>query len=87
MLLSELADKELIEMQNGVRYGFLADTECLFEPTTGKIIGFELMPQTKLMFQKRKSGAAFIPWEEIALIGEDRILFNKTTTTFRSYDQ
>ncbi len=87
MLLSELAEKELIEIQNGVRYGFLADTECLFEPTTGKIIGFELMPQTKLSFQKRKTPPAFIPWEEIVLIGEDRVLFNKTTTSFKSYDK
>ncbi|MEO4053469.1 YlmC/YmxH family sporulation protein [Solibacillus sp. CAU 1738] len=86
MLLSELAEKELIEMQNGVRYGYLADTECLFEPTTGKIFGFELTPQTRLTFQKRKAAATFIPWEEIVLIGEDRVLFNKTSTTFKSND-
>ncbi|MEK4228786.1 YlmC/YmxH family sporulation protein [Solibacillus sp. FSL H8-0538] len=83
MLLSELAEKELIEVEKGMRYGFLAETECIFNPKTGKIIGFELQPQAmKMPFQKKKSASvAYIPWEEILLIGEDRILFNKTTTT------
>ena len=40
MLLSELAEKELIEMENGVRYGYLSETECIFDPKTGKILGF-----------------------------------------------
>lgn len=85
MLLSELAEKELIEMENGVRFGFLADTECIFDPKTGKILGFEMPTHAmKAIFQKKKSAAvAYIPWEEILLIGEDRILFNKTTSTLR----
>lgn len=88
MLLSELAEKELIEMENGVRYGFLAETECLFDPKTGKIFGFELNEQSsKMPFQKKKSSTPlFIPWEEIHLIGEDRILFKRTTSSRRQYD-
>jgi|HigsolmetaAR204D_1030405.scaffolds.fasta_scaffold00910_12 YlmC/YmxH family sporulation protein len=88
MLLSELAEKELIEMENGVRYGYLSETECIFDPKTGKILGFELIETSRLPFQKRKANAAlFIPWEEIHLIGEDRILFRKTTGTRRYYDR
>lgn len=85
MLLSELAEKELIEMEKGIRYGFLAETECIFDPKTGKILGFEMPPQmVKMPFQKKKTGMVkYIPWEEILLIGEDRILFNKTTTTMQ----
>lgn len=85
MLLSELAEKELIEMENGKRYGFLAETECIFDTKSGQIIGFELPAQSmRLPFQKKKSPtAAYIPWEEILLVGEDRILFNKTTTTLQ----
>ena len=30
MLLSELAQKELIQVEDGVRYGFLADTDLHF---------------------------------------------------------
>lgn len=88
MLLSELAEKELIEMSNGVRYGYLSDTECLFDPKTGKIYGFELSTNPKSPFQKKKpSSPLFIPWEEVHLIGEDRILFRKTSTMRRHYDQ
>ncbi|MER1984815.1 MAG: YlmC/YmxH family sporulation protein [Solibacillus sp.] len=82
MLLSELAEKELIEVENGVRYGFLADTECIFDPKTGKILGFEMPSHTmKQLFQKKKTTTTYIRWEEIVLIGEDRILFNKTNST------
>ncbi|MFP3919700.1 YlmC/YmxH family sporulation protein [Lysinibacillus telephonicus] len=88
MLLSELAEKELIEMENGVRYGYLSETECVFDPKTGKIFGFELGEQsTKLPFQKKKTTSPlFIPWEEIHLIGEDRILFRKTYTQRGKFD-
>lgn len=80
MLLSELAEKQLIEMENGIIYGYLSDTECVFDPKTGKIVGFEFDSTTKLSFKKRKTTESeFIPWEEIHLIGEDRILFRKTT--------
>ncbi|PKC52386.1 hypothetical protein RhiirA1_481608, partial [Rhizophagus irregularis] len=70
MLLSELAEKELIEMENGVRYGYLAETECVFDPKTGIIYGFELADQSaKIPFQKKKPAQTmFIPWEEIHLI-------------------
>lgn len=86
MLLSELAEKELIEMEKGVRYGFLAETECIFDPKTGKILGFEMPAQmVKMPFQRKKAGMVkYIPWEEILLIGEDRILFQKTTTTMQN---
>lgn len=80
MLLSELAEKELIEMENGVIFGYLSETECIFDPKTGKILGFELDQSSRSPFQKKKvSSTLFIPWDEIYLIGEDRILFKKTT--------
>ncbi|WP_274309502.1 YlmC/YmxH family sporulation protein [Solibacillus daqui] len=89
MLLSELAEKELIEMNNGVRYGYLAETECIFDAKTGKIIGFEMPAQmVKIPFQKKKGGMVkYIPWEEIRLIGEDRILFHKTTSTLKQIER
>lgn len=82
MLLSELVEKELIQMESGIRYGLLEDTECLFDPKTGEIYGFEVLRQgaMRLPFKKKQGKAnEFIPWEEIVLIGEDRILFHKTT--------
>lgn len=80
MLLSELAQKELIQVEEGMRYGFLADTDLLFNHMTGEIIGFEIRKKIgkNLFRQKEQDIIEYIPWHEIVLIGEDRILFGKT---------
>lgn len=79
MLLSTMAEKELIQMEEGVRYGLLADTEMLFDPKSGRIYGFELRRRGGWLQGGRKtSEAEYIPWEEIVLIGDDRILFRRT---------
>lgn len=75
-------------MESGIRYGTLEDTECLFDPKTGKIYGFEMLKQgaMRLPFQKKPTkDVEFIPWDEIVLIGEDRILFRKTSTVKDRY--
>ncbi|TQR20969.1 YlmC/YmxH family sporulation protein [Psychrobacillus vulpis] len=83
MLLSELAEKELIQVKDGARYGKLADTELLFNPTNGKIEGFEVYPKSASFFQANKANKKkeFISWEEIILIGKDRILFNEADSS------
>lgn len=80
MLLSELAQKELIQVEEGVRYGFLADTDLLFHQRTGEIIGFEIRKKMggKLFRSKETEMIEYIPWSEIVLVGEDRILFGRT---------
>lgn len=80
MLLSEMALKELIQVEEGVRYGFLADTDLIFNRKTGEIIGFEVKKKfSRLSFRNREQESVeFIPWSEIVLIGEHRILFGKT---------
>lgn len=78
MLLSELAEKELIQVKEGVRYGLLGDTDLLFEPETGKIIGLELKQRTGLLGLKQVAGNEYISWDEIMVVGEHRILFGNT---------
>ena len=79
MLLSQLAEKELIEVNGGVRYGFLANTECVLDLETGKIKGFEIQPnRIKSLMSKYDKQPFTILWENIVLIGEDRVLFRKT---------
>lgn len=79
MLLSELAIKELIQIEDGKRVGLLADTELLFEPKTGKIIGFLVLKEQSNRPFKSKAVPknTYIAWEDIVLIGEHRILFTK----------
>ena len=80
MLLSELAQKELIQVDDGIRYGLLADTDLIFNGKTGDIIGLEIKRRSgRFSFKGRpEESDEFIPWEEIVLIGEHRILFKKT---------
>lgn len=78
MLLSELAQKELIQVKEGVRYGLLADTDLIFDGKTGAIIGLEIKRRTGLFGMKNDVSEEFIPWEEIILVGEHRILFGNT---------
>lgn len=80
MLLSELAQKELIQVDEGIRYGLLADTDLIFNGKTGEIIGLEVKKRSgRFSFKNRSDDSdEFIPWEEIVLIGEHRILFRKT---------
>jgi YlmC/YmxH family sporulation protein len=87
MLLSELAEKELIQIKDGVRCGLLSETECLLNAKTGQIYGFELVNRgVKLPFkQKEPKQQSFIPWTEISLIGEDRILFKNTQPLTSGY--
>jgi YlmC/YmxH family sporulation protein len=79
MLLSELAQKELIQVDDGVRYGLLADTDLIFNGKTGEIIGFEVKKRYgRFSFRsKPEQTEEFIRWKEIVLIGEHRILFRK----------
>lgn len=79
MLLSELAQKELIQVEDGIRYGLLADTDLIFNGKTGEIIGFEIKKKFgRFSFKTRpEQSEEFIPWSEIVLIGEHRILFTK----------
>ena len=56
MLLSELAQKELIQVEDGVRYGFLADTDLIFNGKTGDIIGFEVKKKFGSVFIQKRSG-------------------------------
>ena len=81
MLLSEMAVKELIQIEDGKRFGLLADTALLFEPTSAKIIRFLVLKEQRNRPFKAKSTQknVYIAWEDIILIGEDRILFTKTS--------
>ncbi len=80
LLLSELAQKELIQVKEGIRYGLLGDTDLIFNGKTGEIIGLEIKKKSSLFGFKNRSEQTeeFIPWEEVVLVGEHRILFGKT---------
>ncbi|MGN0659297.1 MAG: YlmC/YmxH family sporulation protein [Emergencia sp.] len=75
MLLSEIGDKEIIDLTKGSRHGAFWDAEMLFDEHTGKIRAL-LVPdfQSKSRLASLHGGLQ-LPWESIVKIGEDIIIF------------
>lgn len=75
MLLSEIGDKEIIDLTKGSRHGAFWDAEMLFDENTGKIKSL-LVPalQGKGRFSTFHEQMQ-LPWDSIVKIGEDMIIF------------
>lgn len=75
MRLSEVGDKEIIDLKTGSRHGQLWDAEMLFEKETGGIKSI-LVPniQSKLSFRGNIDYLQ-LPWSSIVKIGNDIIIF------------
>ena len=77
MRLSDIGYKEIINLADGGRYGQLADSELLFDSTTGKIRAL-LIPQyqSRLGLFHHDSDYLQLPWDSIKKIGEDIIVLD-----------
>jgi YlmC/YmxH family sporulation protein len=75
MLLSEIGDKEIIDLTRGSRHGSFWEAEMLFDETNGKIHAL-LVPglQGKGRFSPLHDRLQ-LPWTSIIKIGEDMIIF------------
>lgn len=75
MRLSDLGEKEIVNLANGSRHGQLATAELLFDETQGTIQAI-LVPdfQGKMNFFGSKDFIQ-LPWDAIRKIGEDIIIF------------
>lgn len=75
MLLSEIGDKEIIDLTKGSRHGAFWDAEMLFDESTGRIKAL-LVPnfQGKGRFSPLREDLQ-LPWDSIIKIGEDMIIF------------
>lgn len=78
MKLSDLGDKEIVNLANGSRHGQLANAELLFDEHQGKIKAI-LVPeyQGRMSFFGNKEYLQ-LPWNTIRKIGEDIIIFEAT---------
>ena len=77
MLLSEIGNKEIVDLSTGCSHGELWDAELLFERKSGKITAV-LVPssiQSTGLFHKAPEELCQLPWSSIVVIGEDMIIF------------
>lgn len=76
MRLSDLGDKEIVNLANGSRYGQLSEAELLFDEQQGLIKAI-LAPDYQGKFNFWGSKHYFqLPWNSIRKIGEDIIIFD-----------
>lgn len=76
MKLSDLGDKEIVNLANGCRHGQLAEAELLFDTNQGRIKAI-LVPNENDRFSFwRNKDYLQLPWNAIRKIGEDIIIFD-----------
>ncbi len=75
MRLTELGDKEIVNLNSGGRLGLIADSDFLIDENTGKIISL-LVPERKFSFRilGLESSGTEIPWSAIRKIGYDMVI-------------
>lgn len=83
MLLSEIGDKEIVDLTGGVMYGKLWDAEMIFDEASGLIKAL-VVPDFQGSGRAggkaggrggRFRGEIQLPWSCILVIGEDMIIF------------
>ncbi|MBL0388967.1 YlmC/YmxH family sporulation protein [Tumebacillus sp. ITR2] len=77
MRLSELAGKEMIDMQSGTKIGSLGGADLWVDEETGRIDSILLVPAG--FFSKRREETV-IPWDAIVKIGPDMIILDSEST-------
>ena len=70
--ISELKEKEIINIRNGNRIGCVCDAE--FDNVTGKITAIIIYGRCKFLGIFGRSEDIKIYWDQIRIIGEDIIL-------------
>ena len=74
MTLTELKKKDVVQMKTGAKLGRADDLK--FDGEEGRLEGLILFGRAKLFGLLGRQPDLFVPWEEIARLGQDVILVN-----------
>ena len=76
MRLSEIGNKDIIDLTKGCNHGQLWDCELLFERRSGRIIAI-LIPEGTFKKKRKNCTGEWIqlPWNNIVKISDDMIIF------------
>lgn len=74
--LSELVNLEIINVFNGDKYGYLGDSEIVFDRTNGNIIGIQVNKGKGSLFAFKDNTVIEIPWEDMMKVCEKTIIFD-----------
>ena len=70
--ITKLRDKEIIDVRNGSRYGYVGDLEIDLE--SGKVNALVVPGRLRLFGLLGRERERVFPWESVRRIGEDIIL-------------
>lgn len=73
MLLSEIGDKEVVDIVSGTMHGKLWDAEMLFDERDGTIKSLIVPDGSGIGGRYREE--VRLPWASILVVGEDMIIF------------
>lgn len=78
MTLTDLRDKEVVDVSTGQKLGYVCD--CEIDVTDGRIRSVILLGRLKWFGLLGREEDRFIPWEKIDIIGADLILVQHEAT-------
>ena len=79
MRLSEIGNKEIVDLSTGSSHGQLWDAEMLFDKKNGKIKAVLVPSFQGTGFLKKSYGSLCeLPWSSIVIVGEDMIIFQSS---------
>ena len=77
MLLSEIGDKQIVDITSGSMHGKLWDAEMIFDEATGAIKAL-VVPDFHGVGHNRFKTDLQLRWSSILVIGEDMIIFRSS---------
>lgn len=79
MRLSELKNKEIIDVDTGMRLGRIGECEVAFDATSGKLCELLICDESKSFSWFGKTEMKRIGWQRICRISEDFVLVGGKT--------
>lgn len=74
MRLSELNNKEIIDVDHGERIGMVGQTDLLICEDTGTIEAFIYQPSSIFSRGKKRQETVTIPWRSVCKVGPEMII-------------
>lgn len=80
MLMSELIGKEIININDGNRMGFVGDSDLVINPNSGEIESIILPNKGNFVNIWVERQKVIVPWEAVRKIGREVIVVDLDTT-------
>jgi YlmC/YmxH family sporulation protein len=84
MEMSRLSKKEIINLHDGSRLGYVGDSDLVIDAGTGKIESIILFPRGQAL-KNRAARELVIPWNAIKRIGDEVLIVDMAPERSRKY--